>query len=86
MSDRVQVKQDPRSENNVFVGGAAPSMFGLRWINPTRLTWHSRPTCPVLMTALRRDGWVASPITLGYGADFYRPCRRCNPSEEATDV
>lgn len=57
------------------------SMFGLRWINATSLAWHARPTCPVLTTTQKRAGWTPFPITLGYGSDIYKPCRRCAGSE-----
>lgn len=58
------------------VGGAQPSMFGLRWITPTSLVWHARVDCRVLRAA-RRKGWVPFPITLGYGRAFYAPCLVC---------
>lgn len=66
------------SGQSAFVGGAAPSMFGLRWINAASYKWHRRPDCPALKAAAtRRGGWRPYPITLGYGEGFYRACRRC---------
>lgn len=53
------------------------SMFGLRWINATSYAWHARADCPVLRTSRKRFGWTPFPITLGYGADFYKPCGVC---------
>lgn len=63
-----------------LVGGATPSMFGLRWINATSLRWHSTPACRVLRATRTQAGWTPFPITLGYGADFYTPCSQCAAS------
>lgn len=67
----------PSDESAAPVGGARQSMFGLRWINATSLSWHARADCPVLKASRNRAGWTPYPITLGYGVETYKPCRRC---------